>query len=183
LRDEPGVRQAIDAGASLVTFSGDKLLGGPQAGIIVGKSEVVEKIARHPLARAMRADKLTLALLQAVASAYLSGDASTIPLWRMAMTPVEDLRARAEVVVRAMPGLEVRPTEAVAGGGSLPGLSIPSVGVALTDGDRDPDAVRARLRDHDVIARFDDGVLVCDLRTVDPEDDALLVEALRASCG
>jgi L-seryl-tRNA(Ser) seleniumtransferase len=183
LRDEPGVRQAIAAGASLVTFSGDKLLGGPQAGIIVGTADAVATIARHPLARAMRADKLTLALLQGVASAYLSGDATTIPLWRMAMTPVEDLRSRAEVIARAIPGLEVRPTEAAAGGGSLPGLIIPSVGVALTDAACDPGAVRARLRDHDVIARIEDGVLVCDLRTVDPEDDAMLVEALRASCG
>ena len=181
LRDEPGVRQAIEAGAALVTFSGDKLLGGPQAGIIVGTKEAVATIARHPLARAMRADKLTLALLQSVASAYLSGDATEIPLWRMATTPVDDLRARAEAIARAIPGLEVVDTEAVAGGGSLPGLTIPSIGVAVTVAD--PDALRARLRDREVIARVDDGVLVCDLRTVAPEDDALLVEALRASCG
>ena len=98
LRDEPGVRQAIDAGATLVTFSGDKLLGGPQAGIIVGAAEAIGTIARHPLARAMRADKLTLALLQSVATAYLSGDGSQIPLWRMATTPVDALRIRAEAI-------------------------------------------------------------------------------------
>ncbi len=181
LRDEPGVRQAIEAGASLVTFSGDKLLGGPQAGIIVGTKEAVATIARHPLARAMRADKLTLALLQSVTSAYLSGDATQIPLWRMATTPVDDLRARAEVIARAIPGLEVVDTEAVAGGGSLPGLTIPSIGVAVTVAD--PDALRARLREREVIARVDEGLLVCDLRTVEPEDDGLLAEALRASCG
>ncbi len=176
LRDEPGVRQAIEAGASLVTFSGDKLLGGPQAGIIVGTKEAVTTIARHPLARAMRADKLTLALLQSVASAYLSGDATEIPLWRMATTPVDELRARAEVIARAVPGLDVVDTEAVAGGGSLPGLTIPSIGVAVTVAD--PDALRAQLREHAVIARVDEGMLVCDLRTVGREDDVLLMEAL-----
>jgi L-seryl-tRNA(Ser) seleniumtransferase len=181
LRDEPGVRQMIADGATLVTFSGDKLLGGPQAGIIVGTTEAVATIARHPFARAMRADKLTLALLQSVASAYLSGDASVIPLWRMATTPVVDLRARAERLAGAMPGLEVVDTEAVAGGGSLPGLTIPSIGIAVSTAD--PDALRARLREHDVVARVDEGVLVCDLRTVDPDDDALLLEALRVSCG
>jgi L-seryl-tRNA(Ser) seleniumtransferase len=181
LRDEPGVRQAIDAGATLVTFSGDKLLGGPQAGIIVGTTEAVRTIARHPLARAMRADKLTLALLQSVASAYLSGDASQIPLWRMATTTVDALRARAEPIARAIPGLEVVDTEAVAGGGSLPGLTIPSIGIAVMGAD--PDELRARLRERAVIARVDEGVLVCDLRTVDPGDDAFLQEALRVSCG
>ena len=104
LRDEPGVRQAIDAGATLVTFSGDKLLGGPQAGIIVG-TEGSGRDDRTPPARAaMRADKLTLALLQSVASAYLSGDATEIPLWRMATTPVDELRARAEVIAARDPG-------------------------------------------------------------------------------
>ncbi len=181
LRDEPGVRQVIAAGATLVTFSGDKLLGGPQAGIIVGTREAVATIARHPFARAMRADKVTLALLQSVASAYLSGDATEIPLWRMATTPVADLRARAERLAGAMHGLAVVDTEAVAGGGSLPGLTIPSIGVAVSTAD--PDALRARLREHDVVARVDEGVLVCDLRTVDPDDDALLLEALRVSCG
>jgi L-seryl-tRNA(Ser) seleniumtransferase len=181
LRDEPGVRQMIAAGATLVTFSGDKLLGGPQAGIIVGTSQAVATIARHPFARAMRADKITLALLQSVASAYLSGDATEIPVWRMATTPVADLRARAERMARVLPGLAVVDTEAVAGGGSLPGLTIPSIGIAVTTAD--PDALRTRLRDHDVVARVDEGVLVCDLRTVDPDDDGVLLEALRVSCG
>jgi L-seryl-tRNA(Ser) seleniumtransferase len=180
LRDEPGVRQAVADGASLVTFSGDKLLGGPQAGIVVGRTECVAAIARHPLARAMRADKVTLALLQSVASAYLDGDAASIPLWRMATTPVDDLRARAEAVARAVTGVEVVDTEAAAGGGSLPGLTIPSIGLAAATSD--PDALHARLRAHNVVARVDSGMVVCDLRTVDPDDDPVLVAALHASC-
>ncbi|MEP6623076.1 MAG: L-seryl-tRNA(Sec) selenium transferase, partial [Acidimicrobiia bacterium] len=167
LRDEPGVRQAIDAGAGIVTFSGDKLLGGPQAGVIVGRADLVATIARHPLARAMRADKLTLAALQQVALVYLSGDATSIPLWRMATAGTDRLRARAVAVVD---------TEAVAGGGSLPGLTIPSVGVAVAV--RGADAALARLRAQGVIARTDSDRVVCDLRSVNPADDEILSAAL-----
>ena len=179
LRDEPGVRQAIDAGAALVTFSGDKLLGGPQAGVIVGRADIVATIARHPLARAMRADKLTLAALQSVALAYLSDDATSIPLWRMATAPIDGLRARAQAVSDALAGTKVIETEAVAGGGSLPGLSIPSVGIAAEPAD--VDAAADRLRAHGVVARVADGALVCDLRTVDPRDDLALRDALAAA--
>ena len=179
LHDEPGVRQAVDAGAGVVTFSGDKLLGGPQAGIIVGRADLVATIARHPLARAMRADKLTLAALQSVALAYLSGDARTIPFWRMATTPVEELRARARAVADELTGVQVIETEAVAGGGSLPGLTMPSVGIAADP--PDVDAAAARLRARGVVARVADGAVVCDLRTVDPGDDVALRDALAAA--
>ena len=181
LRDEPGIRQAVEAGAALVTFSGDKLLGGPQAGVVVGRSDLVAALAAHPLARAMRADKLTLAGLQAVAFSYLSGDATTIPLWRMATVPLDALRARAESIAAAVPAAKVVDTEAVAGGGSLPGLTIPSVGVALEV----PAPARAlgRLRDDDVVARIDDDAVVCDLRTVDPADDERVARALAAASG
>ncbi len=181
LGDEPGVRQAVQDGAALVTFSGDKLLGGPQAGIVVGRADLVATVARHPLARAMRADKMTLAALQAVAFAYLSGDASRIPLWRMATAPVDELRRRAERVAEAVPGAKVVDTEAVAGGGSLPGLVIPSAGVAIET--PSADRVLARLRDEAVVARADEGRVVCDLRTVDPTDDAHVTSALRAALG
>ncbi|HXY90861.1 MAG TPA: L-seryl-tRNA(Sec) selenium transferase [Acidimicrobiia bacterium] len=180
LRDEPGVRQALDVGATVVTFSGDKLLGGPQAGIVVGRRATIATIARHPLARAMRADKLTLALLQGVAASYLAGDATAIPFWRMATIPLDDLRTRAEALASEVPGVKVVDTEAVAGGGSLPGLAIPSVGVGLEV--PDADNLHARLRQRGVIARIDDGRLVCDLRTVDPGQDATLAAALRESC-
>jgi L-seryl-tRNA(Ser) seleniumtransferase len=181
LRDEPGIRQAVDAGAALVTFSGDKLLGGPQAGVIVGRAGLVATLAAHPLARAMRADKLTLAGLQAVAFSYLSGDATTIPLWRMATASLGGLRARAEEIAAAIPTAKVVDTEAVAGGGSLPGLTIPSVGVAVEA--PTPARARARLREHDVVARIEDGAVVCDLRTVDPTDDERVARALAAASG
>jgi L-seryl-tRNA(Ser) seleniumtransferase len=179
LCDEPGVRQAVDAGAGLVTFSGDKLLGGPQAGVIVGQAPLVAAIARHPLARAMRADKLTLAALQSVALAYLSGDATSIPLWRMATTPVAELRGRAEVLCAALSGVKVVDTEAVAGGGSLPGLTIPSIGISAEPDDAD--RAVSRLRAHGVVARVAERSLVCDLRTVDPGDDIALRDALAAA--
>jgi L-seryl-tRNA(Ser) seleniumtransferase len=176
LRDEPGVRQSIDAGAALVTFSGDKLLGGPQAGVIVGRRALVDRLEAHPLARALRADKLTLAGLQAVAHAYLDGDASSIPFWRMACTSVDELRARAESIAGAHPGVKVVDTEAAAGGGSLPGLTIPSCGVAV-----EPASVNgctARLRAARIVPRVEGDRVVCDLRTVDPVDDARIAAAL-----
>jgi L-seryl-tRNA(Ser) seleniumtransferase len=179
LRDEPGIRQAVDAGAALVTFSGDKFLGGPQAGIIVGRAGLVATLAAHPLARAMRADKLTLAALQAVAFSYLSGDATAIPLWRMATAPLERLRARAEAIAAAVPTAKVVDTEAVAGGGSLPGLTIPSAGVAVEV--PAPARALARLREDDVVARIEDDAVVCDLRTVDPADDERVARALAAA--
>jgi L-seryl-tRNA(Ser) seleniumtransferase len=181
LRDEPGIRQVVEAGAALVTFSGDKLLGGPQAGVIVGRSDLVAAVAAHPLARAMRADKLTLAGLQSVACSYLSGDATTIPLWRMATAALSGLHARAEAIAAAVPAAKVVETEAVAGGGSLPGLTIPSVGVSLEV----PAAARAlaRMRDHDVVARIEEDAVVCDLRTVDPADDDRVARALSAAPG
>jgi L-seryl-tRNA(Ser) seleniumtransferase len=181
LRDEPGIRQAVEAGAALVTFSGDKLLGGPQAGVVVGRSDLVAALAAHPLARAMRADKLTLAGLQAVAFSYLSGDATAIPLWRMATAPLDGLRTRAESIAAAVPAAKVVDTEAVAGGGSLPGSTIPSVGVGVEV----EAAARAlaRLREHDVVARIEDDAVVCDLRTVDPADDERVARALAAASG
>lgn len=179
LADEPGIRQAVADGAALVTFSGDKLLGGPQAGVIVGRADLVAACAAHPLARAVRADKVTLAVLQAVALEYLAGRAGDLPVWRMAAAAVADLHDRADRLCAAVPGGSVVATEAVAGGGSVPGLTIPSVGVAWAV--NDPDAALARLRDRDVVARVERDAVVCDLRTVDPADDDLLAAALRAA--
>ena len=177
LADEPGVRQCLDAGAALVTFSGDKLLGGPQAGIVVGRADLVAQLARHPLARALRPDKVTLAGLEAVASAYLDDDGAAIPLWRMATTPVTELRARAAAIASTVPTATVVDTEAAAGGGSVPGRTIPSAGVSVAVDD--VDAALRVLRDARVIALGRDGAVVCDLRTVEPSDDVRLGTALR----
>jgi L-seryl-tRNA(Ser) seleniumtransferase len=178
LGDEPGVRQCLDAGAGLVTFSGDKLLGGPQAGVIVGRRDLIDRLKAHPLARAVRADKLTLAALQSVAFAYLDGHGGALPFWHMATTPVETLRARAEAIAAKVPGAKIVDTEAVAGGGSLPGLHVPSCGVAVEAAH--PDRVAAKLRAARIVARVDDGRVVCDLRTVDAKDDGRIAAALGA---
>jgi L-seryl-tRNA(Ser) seleniumtransferase len=178
LADEPGVRQCLESGAALVTFSGDKLLGGPQAGVVVGRADLVAACARHPLARAVRADKVALAALQHVALAYLSGDGARIPFWRMATAPLDDLRRRADALAARHGRLKVLDTEAVAGAGSVPGRGIPSVGVALAVDDAA--AALRSLRDHGVVARVEHDAVVCDLRTVLPDEDDLLAAALVA---
>lgn len=173
LAGEPAARQALEAGAALVTFSGDKLLGGPQAGIIAGRAELVRRVARHPLARALRPGSLVLGALQEVALAYLDRTAGTVlPFWRMATAEPDALARRA----RALGVGEPVPCESVAGGGALPGRTIPSWGVAL-DGDH---TAALRRGDPPVIARVEGGRTICDLRTVDPADDPVLAEALAA---
>ena len=170
LRDEPAARQTLADGAALVTFSGDKLLGGPQAGILAGRADVIDACARHPLYRALRPGGLVLAALQEVALAYLRRDLGALPFWRLATTPVDELRRRAA----ALGVGNVVDTDAVSGGGTLPGVTIGSAGVAV-DGDR-VEALRSS--EKPVIARVVDGRTVCDLRAVDPSDDAVVAAAL-----
>jgi L-seryl-tRNA(Ser) seleniumtransferase len=178
LADEPGVRQALDAGADVVTFSGDKLLGGPQAGIIVGATAMLDVIRRHPLARALRVDKMTLGALDVVLRAYLRDDATGIPFWIMATRTTGELRERADSIAKAVPAVRIVEVDATVGGGSVPGTRIPSVGLACdTD---DAIGARAVLRDHAVVARVYEGSVVCDLRTIDPRDDPHLAKALLA---
>ncbi|MEO7836518.1 MAG: L-seryl-tRNA(Sec) selenium transferase [Acidimicrobiales bacterium] len=176
LADEPAARQTLSDGAALITFSGDKLLGGPQAGVIAGRADLVERCARHPLARALRPGGLVLGALQETALAYLRRDGDAIPFWRMAATPLDTLRARAAAVAPPAPAAEVVACESVPGGGSVPGLTIPSAGVALA-GDHS-----GALRAHDppVIARVHEGRTILDLRSVDPADDVVVAKALAA---
>jgi L-seryl-tRNA(Ser) seleniumtransferase len=178
LGDEPGVRQALDDGADVVTFSGDKLLGGPQAGIIVGRTATLDVIRRHPLARAVRVDKMTLAALEVVLRAYLRPDVSDIPFWAMATRPIDELHQRADAIATTVPSAHVVELEATVGGGSIPGARIPSVGLAVETADA-PGAL-ATLREHSVVARVHGGSVVGDLRTVDPADDPHLAKALLA---
>ena len=173
LGEEPAVKQTLESGADLVTFSCDKLFGGPQAGVIVGRSDLVEACANHPLMRAFRPGALVLNALQQTALAYLRRDGDSIPFWRMAQTPVTELLSRAD----AMSIGRTVHTMAMTGGGSLPGEQIPSAGVEI-DGD-----ISRRLRDANtpVIARVHDQTTVIDLRTVDPGDDSLVVAAVASS--
>jgi L-seryl-tRNA(Ser) seleniumtransferase len=173
LGDEPAVRQTLAEGADLVMFSCDKLLGGPQAGVIAGRADLVEACATHPLARALRPGGLVLAALQDVLLAYLRKDGDAIPFWRMVQVPVDELRLRAESLGVG----EVVDCRSVTGGGTLPDRSFPSAGVAV-DGD-----VTAALRavEPAIVARVQDGRTVCDLRTVDPADDGHLAKALAAA--
>lgn len=173
LAGEPAARQSLEQGAALVTFSGDKLLGGPQAGVIAGRRDLVAQCARHPMARALRPGGLVLRALQETALAYLRRDGGAIPFWAMATASLSDLRRRAE----ALGVGEVVECKSVPGGGSIPGLEIPSVGVALG---RD---VAAALRHGrvPVIARVYEQQTIVDLRTVSPADDRALGRALGAA--
>jgi L-seryl-tRNA(Ser) seleniumtransferase len=177
LAREPAARQTLAAGAALVTFSGDKLLGGPQAGIIAGREDLVAACSKHPLSRALRPGGLILASLQEVLLAYLRRDAATtVPLWRMAGLTVDELAARAEALVEeaARPGLTAAPMESLPGAGSLPGTVIPSYGLVVA-GDH---VAELRKAEPPVIARVQDQQTFLDLRTVDRTEDALLASAL-----
>jgi L-seryl-tRNA(Ser) seleniumtransferase len=186
LGHEPMVQESLAAGADLVCFSGDKLLGGPQAGIILGRGDLIAKLKKHPLARAVRADKLCLAALNATLLHYLKDEAEReIPIWRMIATPPEDIKSRAESwaaeLSRAggLSSCQVIPGESTVGGGSLPGETLPTWLLALQV--RSPDRTLARLRQGrpPVIARAQDGQIVLDPRTVLPEQESLLLSALR----
>ena len=173
LGEEPAVKQTLEAGADLVTFSCDKLFGGPQSGVIAGRSDLVEACVNHPLMRAFRPGALVLNALQQTALAYLRRDGDAVPFWRMAQTPVSELLSRAEAL---SVGRTVH-TMAITGGGSLPGEQIPSAGVEI-GGD-----ISRLLRDADtpVIARVRDNATIIDLRTVDPSDDSLVADAIASS--
>ncbi|MFN3336773.1 MAG: L-seryl-tRNA(Sec) selenium transferase [Thermomicrobium sp.] len=192
LAHEPTVQEAIAAGADLVCFSGDKLLGGPQAGIIVGRKELIERVERHPLARAVRADKTALAGTAATLRHYLRGEAvEKIPVWRMIATPVEVLAERCRAWAEQLRDLiegEIIRTEATVGGGSLPGETLPSVALALpaaTIARRVPGlsvdelARRLRIGQPPVVGRVEEDRLLLDVRTVFPEQDEALIQALR----
>jgi L-seryl-tRNA(Ser) seleniumtransferase len=170
LTGEPAARQTLADGAAVVTFSGDKLLGGPQAGIIAGRRDLIDSCARHPLARALRPGGLVLQALQATALAYLRRDATAIPFWAMAKASADSVRRRAEGIGAG----RVVQCASVPGGGSVPGLEIPSFGVAVA-GDH---TATLRTFDPPIVARVREGATVCDLRTVDPADDAVLAKAV-----
>jgi L-seryl-tRNA(Ser) seleniumtransferase len=181
---EPSVQASLRAGADLVLFSGDKLLGGPQAGLLVGRRDLLGRLARHPLARAVRADKLTIAALEATLAAHLAGRREELPVWRALLLGPEDIRPRAAALAAAVgAAASLRDGVSVAGGGSLPGEGLPSVLVEVDPGAAGDAAVLARLRaaDPPVVARAERGRVVVDLRCVPPDQDELVAKALQAA--
>lgn len=170
LPDEPDATTALRDGADLVTASGDKLLGGPQAGLLLGSADLVEKLRRHPAARALRVDKLTLAALEAT----LRGPEP--PVARALGADVAELRRRAEALAARVPGAEVVACAAAVGGGGAPGVELPSVAVSLPESCAEP----LRSGSPAVVGRVERGRCLLDLRTVDPADDELLLAAVRA---
>jgi L-seryl-tRNA(Ser) seleniumtransferase len=180
LAGEPAARQTLAAGAALVTFSGDKLLGGPQAGVIAGHRDLVDACAANPLYRALRPGSLVLATLATVATAYLDRTAGDLPFWRMATAPVDELRARAEAIAGEVTtagavAVTSGPCASVTGGGTLPGVEIPSWGLHL-HGDHATALRQARPRP--IVATARSGATHIDLRTVEPAADSALVAGL-----
>ncbi len=181
---EPTPAERLTAGADLVTFSGDKLVGGPQAGLIVGRADLIARIRKDPLARAVRPEKTILAALAATLGLYRAGRAtSEIPIWRMIAARTETLGRRAEAIRGALPAtvrdlVEVHEMESTIGGGSLPGERLASIGLVVQGSGAAALAGRLRAGEPAVIGRVERGAVLLDLRTIDPADDAALTDAL-----
>ncbi|HWZ53110.1 MAG TPA: L-seryl-tRNA(Sec) selenium transferase [Candidatus Acidoferrales bacterium] len=187
--NEPVARASGDAGVEVVSFSGDKLLGGPQAGVIAGKREFVERIRRNPLFRALRVDKLTIAALEVTLKCYLRGALDEIPALRMIRASADEIARRAQGFsdrLRESLGknalVEIRPGFSVVGGGSTPDQQLPTQLISISSARHTADSLEARLRKPAsgpaVVARIEDDRLTLDLRTVFPDEDAALAAAL-----
>ncbi len=184
LAPEPTVQASIASGADLVIFSGDKLLGGPQAGVIVGRAGLVDQLRRHPLARALRLDKATVAALNATLLHYVQGAAvREIPVWQMIAANPSTLGARARAWAEAIPGARVVVARSMVGGGSLPEESLPTTVLALPVKAAGAVADALRRNDPPIIARVEHDEVLLDPRTVAPEDDAVVTEAVRRVLG
>jgi L-seryl-tRNA(Ser) seleniumtransferase len=183
---EPTILDSIRAGVDVVTYSGDKLLGGPQAGIISGTRELVAKIRKNPLFRALRVDKLTYAALEATMLAYMKQDHDAIPAIRMMRISEEELQRRAEAIHVRVAGaplaIEIVQSESVIGGGAAPTATLPTRALALTSPEMSADDIAERLRHSEppIIARVEDNRVLLDLRTVFPEQDEQVAHALLA---
>jgi L-seryl-tRNA(Ser) seleniumtransferase len=187
LAAEPRIQDSLRAGTDLLACSGDKLLGGPQAGLLLGRTELVDKVMKHPLARAVRVDKLTLAALTATLDLYLTQSVAALPIWSMLGASAEAMAARAVTWQRRLRergvAVEVVPAESTVGGGSLPGERLPTTALALTPRPgRAADLLR-RLREHEppVIGRIEQERVLLDPRTVLPDEDDILLDAVVAA--
>jgi L-seryl-tRNA(Ser) seleniumtransferase len=189
LAHEPLPGERLAAGADLVTFSGDKLLGGPQVGLIVGRADLVARLRRDPLARAMRPDKVTLAALGATLGLYRAGVArQEVPVWRMIAAEPGDLRVRAEAIRAALPApaqdwVAIEAVESTVGGGSLPGETLPSFGLAIRAGSANRLLDALRRGTPCIVGRITDDAVVLDLRTVEPADDSAVGATIAALVG
>jgi L-seryl-tRNA(Ser) seleniumtransferase len=183
LGDEPTVASLLASGADLVCFSGDKLLGGPQAGIVVGRRQWVEPLGAHPMYRALRPDKTALVVMDQVLRAHQSGRLEEIPLYAMLAEPVEALARRARRIARRLASHGVpargRATRATLGGGTTPEQTVASYGLTLEGGQRLLDALR--LGQPPVVGRIEDDAVVLDLRTVLPHQERALEAAIAAA--
>ncbi|MFC2051654.1 L-seryl-tRNA(Sec) selenium transferase [Chloroflexota bacterium] len=189
---EPRVQQSIAVGAGLVLFSGDKLVGGPQAGIIAGRKPLIDKLKKHPLARAVRIDKVRMAGLVATLTHYLRDEAvRKIPVWQMLSMPLEEIERRAGTWAQALGDLaQVTEGESMIGGGSLPGSTLPTRLVSIGGGDKRKGrgmaqtlARRLRSQEFPIIGRISDDVLLLDPRSVLPEEDEAVLHGLRDLVG
>jgi L-seryl-tRNA(Ser) seleniumtransferase len=184
LRDEPIVSRSVAAGVDVVMFSGDKLLGGPQAGILAGREAVITRVRRHPLMRALRVDKLTYAALEATLEEFAAGRAqTTVPVAAMLAMPIEEIARRAHALAETLSARGVQATvvdgESTIGGGSAPGTTLPTKLVVVEHQSHSANDIERLLRRQPVpiIARIEHGRVALDLRTVDPTDDSLLLSA------
>lgn len=182
LPHERTVQETVAEGIDLVAFSGDKMLGGPQAGIIVGSSVLIARLRTNPLLRALRVDKLTLAALAQTLRLYLSPQTRTqIPFFAMLGASLDELRTRAQRYVDAIPGCSIIESSAYVGGGSLPESALPSIAVALSPrGGADAAAQALRRAPTPIVGRIDEGRLLLELRTIFPADDERVIAALQA---
>jgi L-seryl-tRNA(Ser) seleniumtransferase len=185
LAEEPRIQDSLRAGVDLLASSGDKLLGGPQAGLLLGRTEQVERVMKHPLARALRVDKLTLAALAATLDLYLTQSVRHIPIWQMLEASAESIAARARAWESRLTelGLEVKivASQSAVGGGSLPGERLPTTVLVIAPRRAGAADLLRRLREQDtpVIGRIEDERVLLDPRTVLPDEDDVLIEAVR----
>ena len=176
LSNEPAARQTIKDGAALVMFSGDKLFGGPQCGVIAGRADLIEACAQHPLARAIRPGSSTMFAMQSLAISYLGRTATNdIAFWKMATIAITELQSRAEKIIAAAKTGEICMLDSIPGAGSAPGATIASIGIVV-NGDY---LSNLRMYDTPIIARVKDNKTFLDLRTIQPDDDAIVVQALQ----
>jgi L-seryl-tRNA(Ser) seleniumtransferase len=186
LADEPVVGESVSSGADLVLFSGDKLLGGPQCGIIVGRTELIGKLRSNPLSRALRVDKLTLAALGATLEIHRAGRGfEEIPVLRQLTQPAEEIRARAEQLVEQLRSrvklpetFSLHEVSSAPGGGALPEQTVAGWAIAISSANPDQVSRRLRLGEPAVFGRVHEDFTLIDLRTVDPNDDSALIDRI-----